>query len=164
MNKNLSSKFILATLSVALGTSVVAPTLLVSADVIKSNNVISKANQTIAVDGVTYSIKEIAESIRSDIDYTEDYSSVAANERSVVTKGIKMAYKWLRSNWSKVYNKLPSWAKKYFVFDQFFRFADQWIGISSSIEDFLNRTFRSMGMPENVNWAITNVIMLLLPI
>lgn len=117
----------------------------------------------IVVEGIEYNLNDIANSIRGDINYDIDYSS-ESNERSIVTTAIKKAIKWLRSNWTKVYNKLPSWAKDYFKFDVFFNICDQFIGISDSVQEFLNNVFRSMGMPENVNWEITNVIMLLLPI
>lgn len=54
--------------------------------------------------------------------------------------------------------------KKYVVFDQIFDIADRFIGILDSVEDFFHRLFRAVGMPENVNCFLTNVIMILLPI
>lgn len=117
----------------------------------------------VTMDGITYSAEDIANSIRPDIDYSIDYSE-NIRERSVVTKSIKAALKWLRGNWAVVYSKLPNWVKKYVVFDRIFDIADKFIGISDSVEDFFHMVFRAAGMPENVNWFITNVIMLLLPI
>ena len=108
-------------------------------------------------------MEEIADSIRPDIDYNINTEG-EKQERGLATAAIKTALKWLKKNWRVVYNKIPSSMKKYFVFDRIFAIADQFIGISDSVEDFFHRVFRAAGIPENVNWFVTNIIMLLLPI
>lgn len=120
-------------------------------------------NDIIEIDGVRYSISGIANSIKNDINRSSNPGS-NIQPNSVPTQTIKFAYKWIVSHWTTIYNKLPARLQKYFKIDFFTSVADQFIGISDSVEDFLHRTFRAMGMPETANWAITNIILLLLPI
>lgn len=164
MKKELIAKLTVLALVGTIGTTALAPSLTASASVVDGSSINSfDNNKTITIEGIEYNLNDIADSIRADINYDIDYNG-ENQERSAATKAIKVAINWLKSNWTKVYNKLPSWAKKYFKFDFFFSVCDQFIAISDSVQDFLNNVFRRMGMPENVNWAITNVIMLLLPI
>ncbi|WP_349398491.1 hypothetical protein [Clostridium perfringens] len=164
MKKKFLSKLTILAVTGTICTSVFAPSLTAYASERNSKNFSVYSNSNfITIDGVTYSAEDIANSIKPNIDYTVDYSE-DVRERSAVTKAIKTAIKWLKGNWAVVYSKLPNWMKKYFKLDAFLKFADTFIGISDSVEDFFHRVFRAMGMPENVNWFITNVIMLLLPI
>ncbi|WP_347299737.1 hypothetical protein [Clostridium perfringens] len=165
MKKQFLSKLTLLAVTGTICTSVFAPSLTAYASERNSKNisVAYSSSNFITVDGITYSAEDIANSIKPNIDYTVDYGE-DVRERSAVTKAIKTALKWLRGNWAVVYSKLPNWMKKYVVFDQIFDIADRFIGISDSVEDFFHRLFRAVGMPENVNWFLTNVIMILLPI
>ena len=169
MKKQLISKLTVLTLLGTITSSALLPSLTAGATTVSSmheyntsiDDIKILGEYLIEVDGIEYDLKEIANSIKADIDYSIDYTD--DSERSAATTAIKAALKWVKGNWTKIYNKIPSWAKKYFVFDRFISIADQFIGISDGIQDFFNRVFRAMGMPESVNWAITNVIMLLLP-
>jgi len=179
MNKKLIYKLTVLSLVGVLSFSTIAPSVASASELTEKNKtqIITQTesenfeiinDHQISVDGEIYDLYDIADSIRSDIDYENENSKVNSiqtrNVATVVTKkAIKKTIKWMRKNWTKIYNKLPKWAQKYFKFDAFFSVCDQFIGISDSIEDFLNRTFREMGMPESANWAITNVIMILLP-
>lgn len=113
---------------------------------------------TILIDGKSYDFNYVANVLCKGID------SQKATTRNAATVAIKKAAKWVVKNWTTIYNKIPEPAKKYFKLDGFMKVMDQYIGISDSIEDFLNSCFRDMGMPEWANWAITNAIMVLLPI
>lgn len=161
MKKKVLSKLTVLAITGTICTSIFAPSLTAYAS--ERNFKSSNSNYSITIYGITYNAEDIANSIRQDIDYSIDYSE-GVRERSVVTKAIKTALNWLKKNWKKVYDKVPSWMKKYIAFDRIFAIADQFIGISDSVEDFFHRVFRAAGMPENVNWFVTNVIMLLLPI
>ncbi|WP_338854797.1 hypothetical protein [Clostridium perfringens] len=161
MKKKLISRLTVLAITGTLCTSMFAPSLTAYANERNFKSV--NSNYSITMDGITYSAEDIANSIRPDIDYSIDYGE-DIRERSAVTKSIKAALKWLKGNWAVVYSKLPNWVKKYVAFDRIFAIADQFIGISDSVEDFFHRVFRAAGMPENVNWFVTNVIMLLLPI
>ena len=112
----------------------------------------------ILIDGQEYDFEVVADTLCKKV------NTIKPKTRNAATATIKKAAKWLVKNWNKVYNKLPNWAKQYFKLDGFISVMDQFIGISDSIEDFFHDCFRAMGMPESANWAITNVIMLLLPI
>ncbi|MGV2804761.1 hypothetical protein GNF85_13990 [Clostridium perfringens] len=72
-------------------TGVFAPSLTAYANERNSKNINSAYlnSDFITVDGITYSAKNIANSIKLNIDYSEDVS-----ERSPVTKTIK----WLKGN------------------------------------------------------------------
>ncbi|EPB8178240.1 hypothetical protein ACRTAO_000896 [Clostridium perfringens] len=161
MKKNLISRLTVLAITGTLCTSMFAPSLTAYANERSFKSI--NSNYSITMDGITYSAEEIANSIRPHIDYSIDYGE-DIRERSAVTKAIKTALKWLKGNWAVVYSKLPNWMKKYVAFDRIFAIADKFIGISDSVEDFFHRVFRAAGMPENVNWFVTNVIMLLLPI
>lgn len=163
MKKQLLSRLTILALTGTICTSVFSPSLTAYANDRNLKNINTTYSNSIIVDGITYSAEDIADSIRPNIDYSTDYSE-GIRERSAVTKAIKTAVKWLKGNWQVVYSRLPNWMKKYFKFDAFFNLVDTFIEISDSVEDFFHRVFRAMGMPENVNWFITNVIMLLLPI
>lgn len=114
---------------------------------------------TILIDGSYYNFQDVANVLCE-----ESGLNSSVNTKNAPTVAIKKAAKWIVSNWTTIYNKLPNNVKKYFKIDAFISLMDQFIGISDSIQDFLNSTFRAMGMPEWANWAITNVIMVLLPI
>lgn len=167
MKKNLILRLIAATLVIGVSTTILtsvaarATTNEINYN-IKSENIKVIDDNTFEADGEKYKISEIVNSIRSDINY-DDYET-EIQSRNAATKGIKTAVKWVKKNWTKIYNKIPAPAKKYFKLDAFMSVADQFLEISDSIEDFFHSTFRAMGMPESVNWVITNVIMLLLPI
>lgn len=168
MNKKIIARItVLATVGTIL-TNVTGPNISAFASELTSKEVISNSISTydknsITIDGVSYNAKEIADSIRPDIDYNIT-SEGEVQERGLATIAIKSALNWLKKNWRVVYNKIPSAMKKYFVFDRIFAIADQFIGISDSVEDFFHRVFRAAGVPESVNWFVTNIIMLLLPI
>lgn len=166
MNKKIISKLTILTITGTMFSNIVIPNLTTYASVISKNEIISSSDSNfnfITIDGITYNAKEIADSIRPDIDYNINTEG-EKQERGLATAAIKTALKWLKKNWRVVYNKIPSSMKKYFVFDRIFAIADQFIGISDSVEDFFHRVFRAAGIPENVNWFVTNIIMLLLPI
>lgn len=160
MRKKLISKLTVLAITGTICTSIFAPSLTYASEL--PSKTINVSN-SITFDGITYNPEDIANSIRPEIDYNINYEE-DIKERGVKTKLIKKALNWLKSNWKKVYDKVPSWMKKYIVFDRIFAIADQFIGISDGVEDFFHRVFRAAGMPENVNWFVTNVIMLLLPI
>ncbi len=165
MNKKFLSKLTLLAVTGTICTSVFAPSLTAYASEQNSKNISVNYSSSnfITIDGITYSAEDIANSIKPNIDYSVDYGE-GVMERSPATKAIKTAIRWLKGNWAVVYSRLPNWAKKYFQFSAFFKLADTFIEISDGVEDFLHRVFRAMGMPENANWFITNVIMFLLPI
>lgn len=163
MKKQFLSKLMVIAITGTICTSIFAPSLTYASELSTKTRNVSSSNSSIIFDGITYSPEDIANSIRPEIDYTVNYEE-DIKERSVKTKLIKKALNWLKRNWKKVYNKVPSWMKKYIAFDRIFAIADQFIGISDGVEDFFHRVFRASGMPENVNWFVTNVIMLLLPI
>lgn len=162
MKKQFLSKLFVLAITGTVCTSIFAPSLTYASELSTKTINVSSSN-SITFDGITYSPEDIANSIRPEIDYTVNYEE-NIKERSIKTKLIKEALDWLKRNWKKVYDKVPSWMKKYIAFDRIFAIADQFIGISDSIEDFFHRVFRATGMPENINWFLTNVIMLLLPI
>ncbi|WP_160688665.1 hypothetical protein [Clostridium sp. C2-6-12] len=113
---------------------------------------------TILIDGKSYDFNNVANVLCKEID------SQKATTRNPATAGIKKGAKWIVKNWQKIEKKLPDNVKKYFKLDAFMKVMDQYIGISDSIEEFLNSCFREMGMPEWANWAITNAIMVIIPI
>lgn len=166
MNKKIISRITILAITGTIFTNTIAPNLTAYASEITPNEIISSSSNElnfITIDGITYNAKEIADSIRPDIDYNITSEEIG-KERGLATIAIKSALNWLKKNWRVVYNKIPSSMKKYFAFDRIFAIADQFIGISDSVEDFFHRVFRAAGIPENVNWFVTNIIMLLLPI
>lgn len=112
----------------------------------------------ILIDGQEYDFEVVADTLCKKI------NTIKPKTRNAATVTIKKAAKWLVKNWNKVRKKLPAPLQKYFALDSFIKVMDKYIGISDSIEDFLNNCFRAMGMPESVNWAITNAIMLIIPL
>lgn len=164
MNKKIISRLTVLAITGTMFSNIVIPNLTTYASEITANEIISSSDSNfITIDGVTYNAKEIADSIRPDIDYNINPEG-EKQEKGLATMAIKTALNWLKKNWKVVYDKIPSAMKKYFVFDRIFAIADQFIGISDSVEDFFHRVFRALGIPENVNWFVTNIIMLLLPI
>lgn len=123
-------------------------------------------NDTFEVDGVTYSISAIANSIKADSINPNTSGDVHVD--SVPSKAAKVAMKaavkWVKANKVKIMAKIPAGLKKYIKIDTIVSAADQFIGISSGIEDLFHRIFRSWGMPETANKIITNIIMIALPI
>lgn len=121
---------------------------------------------TILIDGKSYDFDYVAGILCKGIDSETTNISIdkATILRNPATATIRTAAKWIVKNWNKIYNKIPDSAKKYFKLDGFMKVMDQYIDISGSIEEFLNSCFRDMGMPEWANWAITNAIMVIIPI
>lgn len=115
---------------------------------------------TFEVDGVKYSISSIGNSLKDKSPTTD--SLIKPN--SVPSVAIKKAFKWMVEHWTTIVSKVPTPLQKYLKLDLFMKAANQFLDISGSIEDFLHSTFRAMGMPETANWAITNIIMIALPI
>lgn len=158
MNKRIISRIIVLAITGTMLANTITPNLTAYASEITSNEIPSSDKNFITIDGITYNAKKIADSIRPDV------NNNIAQDRGVATAAVKTALKWLKNNWRVVYKKIPDSMKKYVAFDRIFAVADQFVGISESVEDFFHSVFREAGMPENVNWFVTNVIMLLLPI
>lgn len=121
---------------------------------------------TLPVLSVSASELDVSQNVITSKDTNFDTLSLDSNMelKGAPTQAMKAAAKWVAKNWDKVYKATPSWAKKYISANMAFGLLDKFIGISDSIEDMFHRFFRSMGVPETANWAITNVIMWLLPI
>lgn len=118
-----------------------------------------KATQTIS----SSSTSNNATIIKKDKSLNSDSNIVTPN--SVPTAAIKKAYKWAIAHWDTIKAKVPEKFRKYLPAAPIFvKAADKFLGVSDSIEDFFHDTFRSLGMPETANWAITNVIMVIIPI
>ncbi|WP_027634461.1 hypothetical protein [Clostridium hydrogeniformans] len=176
MKKHLISKLIILTLTCSITTAVIAPGTIAIADTvhIEQNAMteikdIKKIDEnTVEVDGVRYNLLDIANYIKASLndDVTKEYNEdlQRAPGSKVTKETLRIAVKWLKENWTKVYDKCPNWLKGYLKFDLFFKAADQFIGISDTIEDLIKSAFRYIGVPETANWAITNIIMILLPI
>lgn len=184
MKKNEISKIIALSLFLTVGSSVIIPTISASAAELKTISIsnyergtsitiseFKNASEveildenTILIDGKIYDYSYVAGVLCESIDSQKQIGSKNQMMRSPASVAIKKAAKWVVENWPKIYNKLPNSVKQYFKLDGFMKVMDQFIGISDSIEDFFHSSFRAMGMPEWANWAITNVIMLLLPI
>lgn len=182
MNKNRLLSTMTLALTIAIGSNVIIPALSVSAKEKINENAITY-NQEIK-EGTSITVEEFKNATSIEIldedtilinEKSYDFAYVAGvlcneidlttpNTKSAASVTIKKAAKWVVTNWTKIYNKIPDSMKKYFKLDGFISVMDQFIGISDSVEDFFHNCFREMGMPESVNWAITNVIMLLLPI
>ncbi|WP_234125026.1 hypothetical protein [Clostridium hydrogenum] len=109
------------------------------------------------INGVKYSISSIAKSINGSTLNKEIHPNSAA------TVVVKKAFKWIVEHWTTIVSKVPGPLRKYLELDGFMKVANQFLSISNSIQDFLTRTFRAMGMPEDVNWILTNIIIILLP-
>jgi hypothetical protein len=89
--------------------------------------------------------------------------TVAPN--SVVTISVKAAAKWLKSNWSKVYKKLPAPVKKYLKFNVVSKYIDAYVNFSNTIDEFLTKVVNAC-LPSQLEWmtpAIVTTISLLLP-
>jgi hypothetical protein len=127
---------------------------------IKADNVKIISNDVIEIDGVKYSLSSISDAIKKDINSNPGH---AIQPRSVQTKAIKVAFKWVVDHSATIYKHLPAGLKKYFKVDAFIKVARQFLGVSDTVENFFHKSFRAMGMPETVNWAITNIIMALGP-
>jgi hypothetical protein len=110
-----------------------------------------------AVGTISYSQTLISKEIRQ-VDGT-----VAPN--SVVTISVKAAAKWLKSNWSKVYKKLPAPVKKYLKFNVVSKYIDAYVNFSNTIDEFLTKVVNAC-LPSQLEWmtpAIVTTISLLLP-
>lgn len=128
----------------------------------KADNIKIISNDIIEVDGVRYSLSSISNAIKKDINSNPN-AGRTIQPRSIQTKAIKVAFEWIIDHSATIYKHLPAGLKKYFKIDAFTKVARQFLGVSDTIENFLHKTFRAMGMPETVNWAITNIIMALGP-
>jgi len=83
----------------------------------------------------------------------------------VPSKAVKEAAKWLKSNWSKVYAKLPDVVKPYLTFDAVTKVIDAYVGFSDTIDEFLTNVVNAC-LPSFLEWmtpGIVTIISLLLP-
>lgn len=62
--------------------------------------------------------------------------------RSIASKSVKAAAKWLKNNWSKVVSKAPSWLKPYLKISFLGKAIDAYIGVSDTVEEFVYDVLR----------------------
>lgn len=175
MKKNKIIQTIAISLFLATGSSFIVPAISASATEVKTaynegtsitysefrnaKQVEFLNENTILIDGKAYNYNDVANVLCEGLLGPEKPTT-----RNGYTIAAKRAVRWIIANWSRIERKIPDGAKKYFRIDSFLKAADKFLGISDGIEDFLHSCFREMGMPESVNWAVTNVIMLLSPL
>lgn len=93
MNKKIISKLTILTITGTMFSNIVIPNLTTYASVISKNEIISSSDSNfnfITIDGITYNAKEIADSIRPDIDYNINTEG-EKQERGLATAAIKTA-------------------------------------------------------------------------
>ncbi|MBU3183279.1 hypothetical protein [Clostridium estertheticum] len=174
MNKKAKLKLCALTLATTLGALTALTSVQEVQAAVVSNGISSTATantedikiineDTFEVDGVTYSISTIANSIK-DNSANEDTIQPMSIPTAAAKVAMKKGVKWLLKNKTLIMSKLPVGLRKYINIDKFVKAADKFIGISSGFEDLLHKVFRSWGMPEGVNKIITNIIMIAGPL
>jgi len=175
MKKNKIIQVIAISLFLSIGSSFIVPSVSASATEVKTvynegtsitysefRNAMQVEflnENTILIDGKIYDYNYVSNVLCEGL-----LGSEKPTTRNGYTIAAKRTVRWMIKNWSRIKNKIPAGAQKYFKIDGFIKAADKFFGVSDGIEDFLHSCFREMGMPEWANWAITNVIMLISPI
>ncbi|ACV61651.1 hypothetical protein Dtox_0738 [Desulfofarcimen acetoxidans DSM 771] len=92
-------------------------------------------------------------------------NSDQVSSKSIGSAAVKKAAQWLKSNWSKVYAKIPTSVKAYFSFDVVSKYIDAYVKYSDTINEYLANIVNAC-LPSSLEWmtpGIVATIELLLP-
>ena len=97
---------------------------------------------------------------------TKTSSNSSIQPRSSASMAVKSAAIWLKSNWTKVYAKIPASVKAYFAFDKVSKALDLYINYSNTVDQFLTDVVNYL-LPGYLEWmtpGIVGIIRFFLPI
>lgn len=166
MKKNkkvISMTLIIGTLS----STSVTTALATNTSKIKSTPIqISSEHLNLSQETINSDLNEFCENLLKEVNKYENPQY--RERRSVASKGVKYAAKWLRVNWKIIVRKSPKWIRPYLQATVIGEVIDAYVGISDSVEEFIYNVLRDI-LPKNVvnDWwvdKLTTTIMLLMPI
>ncbi|MCB8815352.1 hypothetical protein [Desulfosporosinus shakirovi] len=119
----------------------------------------SSNNSTLVTSAVESQTRAITnEAITNTINAQVEDGTIQPN--SVPSAAVKAAAKWLKDNYDKVLNKIPTKYQKYFEFDAFTKVIDAYVGFSDTINELLTNVVSYL-LPDFAQAAVPGIVAIL---